>query len=164
MRSVRLSSSPEMGLSLVSRVNLPLPAPPSNGVILGTASLLLRHFFSRGVAGTAALMFIFAASKGTSQSITVPSPTTLNVTIPTISTTEPVDVTTHETVSLSSGVVAFSLPVVSFPQRGDQALTIGFVLSGNQYALRETQAQFNSANQQAGQFQQLHTQVTGGRP
>jgi len=86
------------------------------------------------------LVWLLSPLAAVCQDITSPVPTTMNVPIPTISSTEPVELNAHETVSLATGAVSFSLPVVSLPQRGGKTLDIGFVLSGNNYSLKETHA------------------------
>ena len=78
------------------------------------------------------------------QSVTPPVPTTINLPNPTISSAEPVEMTTHETISLATGNVAFFLPVASFPQRNGSPLNLGFVLDGNTYSLREPHNMFES--------------------
>ena len=72
------------------------------------------------------------------QSITPPAQTTINAPIPTLGSNEPVELTTHEKISLATGGVSFFLPVVSLPQFAGQPLTVGFILDGANYAMRET--------------------------
>jgi hypothetical protein len=95
------------------------------------------------------------------QSVTAPVPTTMNAPIPTSSSAEPVEMNSHEKLSLATGAVSFSLPVVSLPQRGGQSLNIGFVLSGNNYALRETGATYVSVEESQGDIAQYTTTIQG---
>ncbi len=50
----------------------------------------------------------------------------------------------HEQLSLATGALSLSIPVVSLPQRGGQALNLGFVYSNETYSLKETGASFQS--------------------
>jgi len=74
----------------------------------------------------------------------IPRPTMLNIAAPTIAPSEPVELTTHEKVSMSTGAISFSVPVVSLPQRGGSTLEIGYVYSGGGYALRQTGARYSA--------------------
>jgi hypothetical protein len=121
---------------------------PAKNAIPNPAMTNLHHaerqtVFNRGVIVRKSLfllVWLLSPLAAVCQDITSPVPTTMNVPIPTISSTEPVELNAHETVSLATGAVSFSLPVVSLPQRGGKTLDIGFVLSGNNYSLKETHA------------------------
>ena len=71
-----------------------------------------------------------------------PAPSTLNFNTPAntggTSTFGTVELSGHEQLSIATGTVGFSLPVVSLPQRGGRSLDIGFIYSSNTYALKET--------------------------
>jgi YD repeat-containing protein len=88
--------------------------------------------------------FVLVSSIVCAQSSIAPiaTPTLLNLPTPPISSAEPVEITAHETLSLASGSTSIFIPSVSLPQRGGKSLTLGFTMSGNQYSLRETRAQY----------------------
>ncbi|HSY36526.1 MAG TPA: RHS repeat-associated core domain-containing protein [Acidobacteriaceae bacterium] len=108
-----------------------------------------------------ALLMFSGGAACVAQSVTAPVPTTINAPVPTISSAEPVEMNSHEKVSLATGAVSFFLPVVSLPQRGGQSLNIGFVLSGNNYALRETGATYVSVEENQGDIAQYTTTIQG---
>ena len=110
------------------------------------ASLINGRYWILKLAIILGMLAVGSNHAGVAQNIPAPIPTTINAPIPTISSAEPVEMTTHESLSLATGGVAFSLPVISLPQRGGTSLNIGFVLSGNNYTLRETQNQFQANN------------------
>jgi len=66
---------------------------------------------------------------------------------------------THETVSLATGNVAFFLPVASFPQRNGSPLSLGFVLDGNTYSMREPHNMFESMPNSQGDLAPTETTI-----
>jgi RHS repeat-associated protein len=90
------------------------------------------------------LIMLLAGGVCSGQSVTPPVPTSINLPNPTMSSAEPAEMSTHETVSLATGNVAFFLPVASFPQRNGSSLSLGFVLDGNTYSMREPHNIFES--------------------